>query len=66
MPEEDVGWAGSFEPKIIDAALVQKLRDYAGQSIQGRNGSIFKMFEVNLETGEYSYPRQADVKYMVR
>jgi len=55
MPEEDSGWAGSWEPMIIDAETLQKVRDVVGQSKQHRDGKTKYMCGVNLQTGEVTY-----------
>ncbi len=55
MAGEDQGWAGSWEPMIVDGDVLQKLRDVVGQSKLTRKGEIQFMCRVNLQTGEVKY-----------
>ncbi len=62
MPEQDVGWAGSWEPNIVSSECLAELRNRAGEPIMGRNGRPLTSVRVNLETGEFIYSAQAGSK----
>jgi len=55
MAEEDQGWSGSWEPMIVDAETLAKIRDVVGQAKMHRGGKVKFMCGINLQTGEVSY-----------
>jgi len=53
----DEGWAGSWEPHVIDDETMEKLRDLAGEPVPNtRTGKPLELMTVNLRTGETIYP----------
>lgn len=56
MSEEDKGWAGKWEPNVVSAAVLEELRQLAGEPVMGRQGKGLAMVKVNLRTGDFTYP----------
>lgn len=59
MVQEDIGWAGSWEPAVVKPDTLQELRDLAGavQFSEGRGRKVPMIWcSVNLQTGEIRYP----------
>jgi len=59
MPEE--GWAGKWEPMVVSEAVLEELRELAGEPVMsagrgGKGGKPLSMVKVNLRTGDFTYP----------
>ncbi len=56
MTSSDKGWAGSWEPNIVDEGSLNELKDRAGEPVMGKNGKPLEWCRINLRTGEFEYP----------
>lgn len=53
---EEKGWAGAWEPNIVDEGSLNELKNRAGEPVLGRGGKPLEWCAVNLRTGEFRYP----------
>jgi len=56
MPEEDLGWVGTWEPNIISPEMLAVLRQHAGAPVMGSRGKPIQLCVINLRTGDFQYP----------
>jgi len=52
----DQGWAGSWQPRVVDDDTLTYLRDMAGSAQQSDTGEVFRWCQVDLQSGEFEYP----------
>jgi len=53
---EEKGWAGAWEPNIVDEGSLNELKNRAGEPVLGKRGVPLEWCAVNLRTGEFRYP----------
>jgi hypothetical protein len=56
MGEEEAGWSGVWAPHIVPEAVMAVLRELVGAPVMMRSGKPYERMEVNLRTGEWTYP----------
>jgi len=57
---EDKGWAGAWDPIVVDEATLDKLRELAGEPVLMKNGRPNRLCAVNLMNGMLTYPARSD------